>query len=161
MRIYLAATLPLLAGWYERGRIGPAPLRAFAVTPRLRESDPDGDAEELEFAATQEAARESLRLLAPGDREPRRVVIAVDVADNAVRPDPDPDSDPDRDPDPGPGPGSGPATAHIDGEVDWDRIAAVLVDEAGAAGAVEEALGYDLLWYARQEVPDLLDARSR
>ena len=36
MRVYLPATLPGLAGLLREAEIGPAPLRAFAVTPALR-----------------------------------------------------------------------------------------------------------------------------
>ena len=38
MRVYLPSTLPALAEDLKNGQIAPAPLRAFAVTPALREA---------------------------------------------------------------------------------------------------------------------------
>src|SRR6202008_2762655 len=82
MRIYMPATLPGLAGLLRKAEIGPAPFRAFAVTPALRESYASGDLEELEYVAMTQAARASLRLLAADPDAPRRrVVIAADVPD--------------------------------------------------------------------------------
>src|ERR1700688_1934804 len=86
MRVSLPATLPSLVGILAKGEAGPAPLRAFAVTPALREAYMNGDDEELEYVAMLEAARESLRLLdADQDAPRRRVVLAADVPDADVR----------------------------------------------------------------------------
>jgi hypothetical protein len=84
MRVYLPSTLPGLADILVKGEAAP-PLRAFAVTPALRESYASGDDEELEYVAMLEAARQSLRLLdADQDAPRRRVVLAADVPDAQV-----------------------------------------------------------------------------
>src|SRR5215471_17948390 len=85
MRVYLPSTLPALADALKQGEVGPPPLRAFAVTPALRESYASGDEEELEYVAMLAAARESLRMLSTDQNAPRRrVVLAADVADTHV-----------------------------------------------------------------------------
>lgn len=87
VRIYLPATMPMLAALRDRHEL-PAPTGpgcAHAVTPQLREWYADGDEEELEYVAFTRAAQAALRLLAadPG-APPRRVVISADVPDRAV-----------------------------------------------------------------------------
>src|ERR1700749_830397 len=87
MRVYLPATLPGLAGLLRKAEIGPAPLRAFAVTPALREWYASGDLEELEYVAMMHAARASLRLLladpgAPGRRGAAAALPGADSGDD-------------------------------------------------------------------------------
>src|SRR5665213_1615302 len=91
MRVYLPATLPLVARLLSQGDL-PAPVLGLAVTPVLRTwADANGpsDDEELELVALSEAARASLRLLAGASGEspapPARVVLACDVPDALVR----------------------------------------------------------------------------
>ncbi|MGQ0844700.1 MAG: DUF6912 family protein [Sporichthyaceae bacterium] len=85
MRVYLPLTLVDLASVESTGEV-PAGATAFAVTPALREWYASGDAEELEYAALSDAAEESLRRLAADPSAPRRrVVVAADVPDDAVR----------------------------------------------------------------------------
>lgn len=85
MRVYVPLTLPGLAEAHEAGELGPAPLRAYAVTPGLREWYVSDDLEELEYAALGRAAAASLRMLAADAGAPRkRVVVAVDVEDKAA-----------------------------------------------------------------------------
>ncbi|MGW7118538.1 DUF6912 family protein, partial [Streptomyces xanthophaeus] len=85
MRVYVPLTLPGLAEAHKAGELGPAPLRAYAVTPGLREWYVSDDIEELEYAALSRAAEASLRLIAEDDGAPRRrVVVALDVADKAA-----------------------------------------------------------------------------
>ena len=162
MRVYLGTTLSGLAEAVKQGGFGPGPFGAHAVTPRLREWYVEGDIEELEYAALSEAAKASLRALAADEKAPRRrVVVAADVEDSDVRQTSD-------------GPRSQATVARA---IAVQQIQAVHVDDTDAADtvdkaakaitkadegdedaefAVDEAEGYELLWYARQEIPDLL-----
>jgi hypothetical protein len=162
MRVYLPATSTTLQTLLDSGAVGPPPLTAFAVTPGLREWYVDDDPEALEYAAMVEAARGSLRLL---DADPaaarRRVVLAVDVPDQAVTV---------RDElDRGvvevaePVPLAAVASAHVDdadAEETVSRAAeAVIAADLGDPASQEEvddAEGYELSWYANQEIAALL-----
>jgi hypothetical protein len=160
--VYVPATTTQLRALIDSGELGSPPLTAFAVTPGLREWYLDDDVEALEYAAMSEAARASLRLL---DADPaaarRRVVVATDVADEgvtvrdaldrgvvvllaAVRL-------------------GDVASVHVD---DLEAEAAVsaaaesitaadLGDEA-AQDRVDDAEGFELSWYASQEIAALL-----
>jgi hypothetical protein len=164
MRIYLPATIGTLRTLVDTGLVGSAPLTAFAVTAGLREWYVDGDTEELEYAATLEAARASLRLL---DRDPgtarRRVVIALDAPDSAVAVRDDLDR----------------GVVVLAEPVSLTQVASVHVDDGDAAVAVaaaaaaiieadlgdqsaqervDDAEGYELSWYAVQELAALLAA---
>jgi hypothetical protein len=163
MRVYVPATLSLLETLVEAGRVGVPPVVAFAVTPGLREWYVDEDLEALEYAAMLEAARASLRLL---DADPatarRRVVIAADVAESAVRVRDDLDR----------------GVVHLTDPVAITEVAAVHVDDADAVSvvsraadamiaadlghaeaqdAVDDAEGFELSWYASQELGALLE----
>ena len=158
MRVYLPATMTLLARWHATGTL-PA-TTAHAVTPTLREWYTSGDAEELEYAALLEAADASLHLLAadPGTVR-RRVVLAAEVPDTAVRPTP----------------GARSAVAvpdvqmgsvvsvHVDDvDAEPDLATAVAVLPAALAGdddaqfTVDGAGAHDLLWYDATEIAALL-----
>lgn len=163
MRVYVPATTRILRELVDGGELGPAPLTAFAVTPELREWYRDSDLEELEYAALLDAARGSLRLL---DEDPlaarRRAVVAADVPDDQVAVRPDLDR----------------AVVRVNTVIPLRLVAAVHMDGADAEKAVgaaaaavleadlgsddakfllDEAEGYDLLWYANQEVGTLID----
>ena len=158
MRVYVPATLTLLARWHAAGVV--ETTHAHAVTPSLREWFTSGDAEELEYAALLEAAEASLGLLGAGPGAvPRRVVLAADVEDTSVRP--------------GTGarsavtvgrvPMSAVASVHVDGdEADGDVAAAVAALPDARAGdedaqfTVDGADAHDLLWYDVSEIPTLL-----
>ncbi|NEA24843.1 DUF6912 family protein [Actinomadura bangladeshensis] len=166
MRVYLPSTLPLLAGVHAAREIGPAPLAAHAVTPALREWYASGDLEELEYAAMSAAARASLRLLAADPSAPRRrVVLAAEVPDTAIAWSNTDLANGDR------------ALVELSTTVPWKKIASGHVDDPDAAPditaavealaaadagdedarfTVDGAEGHDLLWYATQELPDLL-----
>jgi hypothetical protein len=159
MRVFLPSTLPELAQALQAGQVGPGPVPGFAVTPLLREAYASGDEEELEYAALTEAARASLRLLAadPG-APPRRVVLAAEIPAEQVRWDA-------RDSEPGrvlvgeAVPLARLASAHVDdAEAGADVRAAAQALPAADAGdedakfAVDGAEGYELGWYATQEL---------
>lgn len=171
VRVYLPCTLPRLREVLRSGEVGPAPVPACAVTPALREHYREGDAEELEYVALTEAARMSLSLLdAELLRDPaaprRRVVLAADVDEPAVaslRPD-------------GALPGGrrpGRAEVQLSTPVPLSRVVSAHVDEAAAEAAVvaaaaavvpaelgsddaqfalDEAEGYELLWWGPSEL---------
>jgi hypothetical protein len=165
MRVYIPATLGRLRSLIESGELVPVAGAAFAVTPMLRESYAAGNTEELEYAAMNEAARASLRLLAaeldgnPAVR-PRRVVVAADVEPVRMRADLDD------------------AAVGVAGPIPLSAVAAVHVDLAEAENAVRAAaavidaadlgdpdaeftLGgaedHEMAWYAAQEIPFLLE----
>ena len=70
MRVYLPATSASLRSLLNTGALAGPPLTGFAVTPGLREYYLDDDLEELEYAASAQAARASLRLLAADPTPP-------------------------------------------------------------------------------------------
>jgi hypothetical protein len=129
MRVYIPATWPMLRKLVANGRLDPVGGTAFALTPKLREAYVAGDEEELEYAAMSEAARASLRLLSVEfglgeDSTPaRRVVVAADLDDVALRPDLDD------------------GAVRIRGPVELDTMAAIHVDTEDAEFAVRQAAG--------------------
>ena len=162
MRVYIPVTSTQLRTLLDAGRFV-APLTAFAVTAGLREWYVDDDLEELEYAALIEAARASLRLLdADTAAAPRRAVVAVDVSDAQVSVRDDIDR----------------GVVHLSVDVPLSSIASLHIDDAdaeptvsAAAAAivdadlgdeqsqelVDDAEGYELSWYASQEIAGLLD----
>ncbi len=167
MRVYVPLTLPGLAEAYKTGELGTGPFVAYAVTPALREWYLSDDIEELEYAALNRAALASLRLLAVHPDAPRRrVVVAVDVPDGTAQ------GDPDRGLDPG-----ALGEVRVAGTVALAKAAAVHVDLDDAEGdvsaaadalaaadhgdddaqfVVDGAEDHELLWYATQEIPNLV-----
>ncbi|MEU7987365.1 DUF6912 family protein [Streptosporangium canum] len=167
MRVYLPCTLPALARVVTLGELGPAPLTGYAVTPALVEWYVSGDTEELEYVALTEAARASLRMLA-ADRADgvqvaaRRVVIAAEVPDGSVSAGAELEER---------------ARVRLAAAIPMADIAAVHVDDLSAVEDIEAAIvalpaadrgdddarfaldgaeANDLLWYATQEIPDLI-----
>ncbi|MFC4944056.1 DUF6912 family protein [Pseudonocardia sp. GCM10023141] len=168
MRVYVPATWPMLRSMIKTGLLEPIGGTAFSLTPRFREAYTSGDEEELEYAAMNEAARASLRLLAVEfglgeDTTPaRRVVVAADLDDVTLRPDLDD------------------AAVRIAGPVPLEKVAAVHVDNEEAeyvvrqaAAAVDaadmgdldaefhvgEAEDHELAWYDPSEVAFLVELR--
>ncbi|MDQ4009671.1 MAG: hypothetical protein M3228_03020 [Actinomycetota bacterium] len=165
MRVYIPATLAMLQTLVDSGELVPVSGTAFALTPMLRESYTAGDTEELEYAAMNEAARASLRLLSAeldGDPAalPRRVVVAADVEGVRLRPDLDDAAVTVA----GPVPTSAVAAVHVDVAEAQDavRTAAAVVDAADlgdpdAEFILGEAEDHEMAWYASQEIPFLLE----
>jgi hypothetical protein len=169
VRVYLPASLPGLtdAGVHRalpaaQIEVAAAGSTAYAVTPALREWYREGDVDELEYVALTRAAHASLRLLAATQTAARRVVLAADVADDAVLLDPDAD----------------PAAAVVLHAVYLADVVSAHVDDPGVAGAVRAAADglsaaesgdgdaqfaieglddHELQWYAVQEIAFLLD----
>ncbi|MGB3285090.1 DUF6912 family protein [Mycolicibacter algericus] len=167
MRVYIPATLAMLAQLVADGSLQAVSGTAFAVTPALRESYAHGDDEELAEVALGEAALASLRLLGAagtgpdGDTLPtRRAVLVAEVDGAAARPDLDA------------------AVVRLAGRVEIGDVVAAYVDNAAAEPAVRAAVAaiddadlgdedaeltvgdaqdHDLAWYATQELPFLLD----
>jgi hypothetical protein len=160
MRVFVPGTLRLLRALREDGL--PAPLAAHAVTGALREWYVEGDGEELEYAASSEAAAASLRLLAVDpEAPPRRVVVAAELPDEQVRP----------------AAGSARSAVVVGVDLTADRVVSIHVDDEEAAAdvaaaarsvpaadageeqaqlTVEDAEGHELLWYDVTELDDLL-----
>ena len=164
MRLYLAATLPLLAMAHSSGRFAEPGAACHVVTPALREWYADADAEELEYAALLEAAEASLRLLAADRAAPRRrVVVAAEVPAGLVQPSRTAVSSRTAALLAGPVERRHVVSVHVDdadAEPDVERAAAAL--SAAARGdedaqfVVDGAEGHDLLWYDVTEVADLV-----
>ncbi|MFG1608671.1 DUF6912 family protein [Actinoplanes sp. NPDC049265] len=164
VRVYLPATVPMLAGLKAAGQLGEGASVAHAVTPALREWYAEGDEEELEYVAFTRAAQAALRLLRNDPQAPRRrVVVSADVPSTAlVREEAE----------------LGSSTIRLPQPVSLKEVAAVHVDDPGAVddiaaavNVVEEALAgdpdaqftvdgaedHELAWYAVTELDELLD----
>jgi hypothetical protein len=173
MRIYLPATLPMLRDIVSSGTFRPAGGIGFAVTADLQAEYPSADTEDLEYVAMHDAALASLRLIAAGDMEPVRVVLAVDAAsgdgDAAAAVAVTPRGDLDR------------AAVSVAGSIAWESIVSVHLDggdvatviraaadavtaadlgDMDAALAVGDAEDIDLAWYAASEIGYLVTELS-
>ncbi|MGW8062939.1 DUF6912 family protein [Streptomyces ziwulingensis] len=171
MRVYVPLTLSGLAEAHGSGQLATGRLVAYAVTPALREWYLSDDIEELEYAALNRAALASLRLLAADAGVPRRrVVVAADVPDGAVAADPGPGREPGALGEvrvAGPLPLAEAASVHVDSadaEADVAAAAGALAAADGgdddARFVVDGAEDHELLWYATQEIPNLVEARG-
>ena len=166
MRVYLPSTLSAVAELLRAGTIEPAPVRGYAVTPALREWYSSGDIEELEYVALMHAARESLRLLAADPAATRRrVVLAAEVTDKQIAA---AGTDFDE-----------PALVRVTAAIRVRDVAAGHVDDSTAASQIAAAVaalpaadagdddarfvvdgaeGFELQWYATQELGFLAGA---
>ena len=164
VRVYLPATLPLLARLRADQRLVlPSGTTAHAVTPELREWYAEGDEEELEYVAFTRAAQDSLQLLRHDTQAPpRRVVLAVDLPASVAVP-------VDRD--------LGSSVVRLGEQVTMAEVASIHVDGKAAepdvraaADAVVEAVAgdpdaqftvdgaedHELEWYDPSELDQLL-----
>ena len=159
MRIYVPATLADLSELHAQSRFSPAPIRAHAVTDKVRSLLTSSDEEEQEYMAMMAAAAESVLLLAGTQSSARRVVVAADVDDRLVR-----------------RRGPEPTSVEVTAEISLRQCASVHIDDEGAQADVARVLGalagrqggqlspqdqdclgdHELLWFATQEIPDLL-----
>jgi len=162
VRVYVPATVPMLAALRGSGQLGDGPTVAHAVTPALREWYAEGDEEELEYVAFTRAAQGALKLLRHDPAAPRRrVVVAADVPSSAlVREEVE----------------LGSSTVRLPQPVSLKEVASIHLDSAGAAeeiaaaaDVVEEALAgdpdaqftvdgaedHELEWYAVTELDQL------
>jgi hypothetical protein len=164
MRVYLPSTLPALATLLLTSEISQPSMRGYAVTPALREWYSSGDMEELEYIALLHAARASLRLLRDAPQAPRRrVVLAAELPEEQIIASAGFDE---------------PALVEIKKPVLLVNIKSGHVDDPGAVGEIAAAVGalpaadsgdddakftvdgaegYELLWYATQELRHLTD----
>jgi hypothetical protein len=163
VRVYVPATLPMLAEMRASGQLGAGPSIAHAVTPALREWYAEGDEEELEYVAFTRAAQAALQLLRHDPKAPRRrVVVSADVASTAlIREEVELGSSTVRLPQPVSL--KEVASIHVDGVDTTEAIgaAADVVEEALAGDpdaqfTVDGAEDHELEWYAVSELDQLI-----
>ena len=163
VRVYVPATVPMLAALRTSGTLGEGATTAHAVTPSLREWYAEGDEEELEYVAFTRAAQGALQLLRHDPAAPRRrVVVSADVASGSVKREEVE---------------LGSSTVRLLGPLALGDVAAIHVDSddaadeiAAAVDVVEEALAgdpdaqftvdgaedHELEWYAASELDQLI-----
>lgn len=158
-RVYIPSTTGRLRELLVSGGLGPAPLRAHAVTDELREALREVGEEEWEYDALMSAAQDSLGLIGEGDR-PQRVVVVAE-AETATPVEEGEES-----------------LVEVDTVVPLAKVASVHMDSPDAAEAVAAArdawpaaqrgeadaqelldacLDHQLGWYATQEIGTLVD----
>jgi len=158
MRVYLAATMPILARAGAEGQLALASVIAHGVTPSLREWYAESDLEELEHEAFLAAADSSLQLLSLDPQAVRRrIVLSADVDEAADAHDEQRRSLVTL---AGSVAVSTLASIHIDDAAAVDDIAAACAAlVAGATqddDAVDAAMVHDLLWFDRSELDEVL-----
>jgi uncharacterized protein DUF6912 len=163
VRVYVPATVPMLAALRFDGQLGKGSVDAHAVTPALREWYAEGDEEELEYVAFTRAAQAALQLLRHDPAAPRRrVVVSADVPANVVlREDVELGSSAVHLPHPVAL--AEVASIHVDGTDAAEAVgaAADVVDEALAGDpdaqfTVDGAEDHELEWYAVTELDELV-----
>jgi hypothetical protein len=154
VHVYLPMTLTGLRAVLDDKLVAPAPLDGYAITAGLRASLPGEDDEELEYAASNRAADASLlRLVGDPQAASLRVVLVVDVDESAAD---------DHD-------GLDVGAVVLRDEIPFARVMSALVDDPAAASDVARVLAepgdaaarsdledHQLLWYATQELPEVV-----
>jgi len=155
VRLYLPATLDELDDLLHGRAPLAAPRRAHAVTPGLTALLPEEDEEGVEFAAQLMAADDALVLLASRPDAPGlRLVVTVEVPDDAVGAAEVEDGDADEEP---------VSLVTLTAPVTRDEVVCAHVDEPAARAEVARALDgddaaldslaeRDLLWYDASEL---------
>ncbi len=134
IRVYVPLTRDGLAHALAEGRIA-SPFRAHAVTDALVDAWPEGDEEELAYAAMAAAAYSSWELRTSADA-PRRYVLAVDAESVATVASDDP------------------TEVEVRADLSWQAVASAHVDLEDVREAnLDDA---DLAWHATQEIPSLV-----
>jgi hypothetical protein len=132
--VYVPLTRAGLAAVVADGRLN-GPFRAHAVTEALVAQWPEGDDEELEYAAMAAAGDASWALRSAGDPA-RRFVLAGDVPEIV------------------PVEGDDPTLVDVAADLPWKRVSSALVDAEDITEAdIEDT---DLAWFAVQEIAALV-----
>ncbi|GAA2527836.1 DUF6912 family protein [Winogradskya humida] len=161
VRVYVPATVPLLAMLKESGQL--PVTEGHTVTPGLREWYAEGDEEELEYVAFTRAAQAALQLLRHDPKAPsRRVVVSADVLASAlVREDNELGSSAVTLPQPLSI--KSVAAIHVDSADAAEQVAAAaevvleaLAGDPDAQFTVDGAEDHELEWYAVTELDELL-----
>ena len=136
-RVYVPTTLDGLTRFVGDGGVGPAPVHAHAVTAWLRESWPEGDEEEWEYAALSAATDDATLALTEEDR-PRRVVLVAEVDDVTEQPDS--------------------TVVSVDSAIAMRLVVAVHADteDLDLTAPLDPATLDDLGWFGVQEIGDLI-----
>jgi hypothetical protein len=162
VRVYIPATIPMLAALRANGTLGEGQVVAHAVTPALREWYAEGDEEELEYVAFTRAAQSALRLLRHDPSAPRRrVVVSADVPAAAlIREEVELGSSEVRLQ--RPVSVADVASIHLDGTDAAEAVGAAadvveeaLVGDPDAQFTVDGAEDHELAWYAATELSEL------
>jgi hypothetical protein len=134
VRVYVPLTRDGLSHALAAGRVS-APFRAHAVTDALVEAWPEGDDEELAYAAMAAAGHASWQLRSADD-VPRRYVLAGDVAAVTMVASDDP------------------TEVAVGVDLVWRAVASAHVDLDDVTEAdLDEA---ELAWHATQEIANLV-----
>ena len=141
MRVYIPVTFVGLRRAADSGALPSSGWHAHLVA-----DDPEVNADDAEYSALRAAAGESLDALRSEPEAPRRrAVVVANVPDEWTENEPD-------------------GTVILTRRVPVERFVAVYADDPGAAPVVVAALngkdssidGMDLLWFARQELVELV-----